>query len=235
MRVSAPRRYLNTLLVESARFLHVTEFFERLPAMEICGGIGRVGGDQLFELRNGLFQLTGAGVCHGQTVAREAVPRILRQHRSQRFHTVHSHFTVLPYPLMPCPWFWPTRPLEEGRWAVPPRVPLIDPWQGECHAGADWAIPDEETVRARCNCGYAAGACSRFVEGRGDAVRFHVLEHSPASFRILYCYERECWPQQRGVIEYDAVDGRAACEDELLGRQVEAFASAYRRRRGAAA
>jgi len=135
---------------------------------------------------------------------------------------------------MPCPWFWPTRPLEDGRWAVPPRLPLIDPWEGECRAGDEPAFPDNETVRTRCNSGYARGACGRFTEGHGDAVRFHVLAEGPGSLRILYCRERDCWPAEHGAIDYDVRAVRAECADELLRRQAEAFAAGYLRRTGAA-
>jgi len=113
-------------------------------------------------------------------------------------------------------------------------VPLIDPWQGECRAATEPAVPDDDTVRTRCNSGYARGACPRFVEGRGDAVRFHAQANSPGSFRILYSYERDCWPAGHGDIDYDAREERADCADEILRRQAEAFAAGYCRRSGAA-
>ncbi|HZU27725.1 MAG TPA: hypothetical protein VFA04_19495 [Bryobacteraceae bacterium] len=136
---------------------------------------------------------------------------------------------------MPCPWFCPTRPLEDGRWAVPPRVPLIEPWEGECHAGAEPVTPDNDTARTRCNSGYARGACDRFAEGRGDAVRFHVTASAPDRLQILYSYERDCWPSNHGVVEYDIASSHAECDDAILRKQAEAFALTYRKRTGASA
>jgi hypothetical protein len=136
---------------------------------------------------------------------------------------------------MACPWFCPTRPLEDGRWAVPPRVPLVDAWQGECHAGAEPFVPAEEITRSHCNSGYARGACRHFADGRGDAVRFHVQANESAVMRILYTRERDCWPTGHGVVEYDIALRTAACDDPILRRQAEAFATAYRKRTGASA
>jgi len=135
---------------------------------------------------------------------------------------------------MACPWFSPTRPLEDARWAVPPRLPLIDAWDGECRSTASGPAPDNETIRARCNSGYARGACARFADGRGDAVRFHIQPNETGPLRILYSYERDCWPTGHGVIEYDAAQQRASADDELLARQAEAFAISYLKRTGAA-
>lgn len=90
-------------------------------------------------------------------------------------------------------------------------------------------------MRARCNSGYARGACSRFTEGRGDAVRFHVQAAEPGLLRVLYSYERECWPSNHGVVAYDVQRQRADSDDLILAAQVEAFALAYRKRTGAAA
>jgi len=136
---------------------------------------------------------------------------------------------------MACPWFCPTRPLEDGRWAVPPRVPLIEPWEGECRARSEAITPDGQTIRKSCNSGYARGSCEHFVEGRGDAVRFHVQTSADGALRILYSYERECWPIDHGAVEYHVGTQRAACDDALLQAQVEAFAQAWRRRAGAQA
>src|SRR5437763_823952 len=109
---------------------------------------------------------------------------------------------------MPCPWFCPTRPLEDGRWAVPPRVPLIEPWEGECRAGAQPDVPHGEMLCTHCNSGYARGVCSRFTEGRGDAIRFHMQSCEPGALRLLYSYERDCWPAGHGIIDYDRLERR---------------------------
>lgn len=82
-------------------------------------------------------------------------------------------------------------------------------------------------MRTRCNTGYARGACARFMDGRGDAVRFHIEQQDSGSFRILYSFERECWPAGHGVIDDSA--------DPILARQAEAFAIGYRKRAGAVA
>ncbi len=137
---------------------------------------------------------------------------------------------------MPCPYFLPLDRLEAG---ISARFPLVDPYRGECHAGAtahtpgqatahtpDEATahtPDEATLLSLCNMGYARGRCSHFPAGDGpDAVRFAA---GPAD-AVRYAREQNHFPFDAG--EVSESDGG------ILQAQVRAFRRSYYRRPGRA-
>ena len=132
---------------------------------------------------------------------------------------------------MACPYFYPAVRLEEDLWAVPPRLPLIDAYSGECRAAGQ--TPDAAALHALCNSGYARGKCVHFPEDAShDAVRFSVLSDSAGAIRVEYVFERNCWPLGHGVLSYSAVTHSFASSplDEVAGRQAEVFIESYLRR-----
>jgi hypothetical protein len=135
---------------------------------------------------------------------------------------------------MACPYFYPVARFETSSWVIPPRLPLGDPYTGECHA-ADTAFQPEETrLRQICNLGYGRGRCDCFPESaQADAVRFHVAGDAGELIRIQYIFEKDCWPQTHGVLEYSSATGDLASgpNDEILRKQAAAFVESYRRRR----
>ena len=100
---------------------------------------------------------------------------------------------------MPCPFFYPLDRLDAG---IVVRFPLIDPYRGECHAGAESHKPDEATLLSLCNMGYARGRCPHFPAGEGpDAARFAA---GPGD-AVRYARERNHFPFDAGQIrESDA-------------------------------
>lgn len=119
--------------------------------------------------------------------------------------------------------------MQERAWAVAPRLPLGDPYAGECRAGACPTSPDHATLRAFCNVGYGRGECTRFPQsGEADAVRFHVLEQQGGLLRIQFVFEKACWPLRDGVVEY--ANGLGSGADPILDRQAAVFAQSYLRR-----
>ncbi len=133
---------------------------------------------------------------------------------------------------MPCPYFYPVARLEEEVWAVPPRVPLGDPYRGECRASVAFR-PEDDVLRGPCNSGYARGKCARFpTDGRADAIRFHVASDSDNVIRLQFVFEKGCWPLEHGDVSYDVVHRAfsAAPGDDIVVRQASAFIESYLRR-----
>lgn len=130
---------------------------------------------------------------------------------------------------MACPYFFPIARFEDRAWAVGPRLPLGDPYLGECRAQSQATAPDESTLRQLCNRGYGRAECQRFPpESDADAVRFHVSLQQGTLLQIQYIFEKSCWPVRHGVVEFR--DGLAAGSDAVLDRQAAAFAESYLRR-----
>ncbi|MBZ5609881.1 MAG: hypothetical protein LAP38_16595 [Acidobacteriia bacterium] len=135
---------------------------------------------------------------------------------------------------MACPYFYPVARFETSTWVVPPRLPLGDAYAGECRAAAGAYQPDETRLRETCNVGYGRLCCDRFPEQASvDAVRFHVAQDAGDLIRIQYVFEKDCWPQQHGVLECSAASREFSGGplDAVLSRQAAAFVESYLRRR----
>jgi hypothetical protein len=130
---------------------------------------------------------------------------------------------------MACPYFFPIARFDDRSWAVAPRLPLGDPYTGECRAQAAAIEPEESTLRQHCNRGYGRGECDRFPpDGEADAVRFHVSVHQGTLLQIQFILEKKCWPLRHGVLEYQ--ESVLTPADAILARQASAFAESYLRR-----
>jgi len=129
------------------------------------------------------------------------------------------HVGLVP---VPCPYFLPQAPLQETKWAVPPRAPLGVLHAGECRAGTVPQVADHE----RCNFGYARGECGKFPSDAAvDAVRFAVDSREPGLVRILYVLEREHAPLEHGRLTFSIADRRleGAETSPLLEAQARVF------------
>ena|SRR5271167_3405047 len=133
---------------------------------------------------------------------------------------------------MACPYFYPLARFENSTWAVPPRLPLGDPFSGECRVSGSAFQPEETQMRKVCNVGYGRGCCDRFPPSSAtDAVRFHVSKDSGKLIRIQYIFEKDCWPKEHGFLEYANATIRSGPADEILRKQAAAFLESYLRRR----
>ncbi len=135
---------------------------------------------------------------------------------------------------MACPFFYPVARFETSSWAVPPRLPLGAAYAGECRASSAGFQPDEARLRETCNLGYGRLSCDQFPEQAAvDAVRFHVAQDAGELIRIQYVFEKDCWPQEHGVLECSAVSREfsGGPDDTVLRRQAAAFVESYLRRR----
>ena len=137
---------------------------------------------------------------------------------------------VLLYRAMACPYFYPVVRFDSGEWAIPPRLPLGDPYTGECRAATTPIQPGESLIRDVCNVGYGRKRCEHFPDsGQADSIRFNILEDKGVSIRLHYVFERGCWPGDSGVLECSG--GSVTSSDPILERQAAAFLESYLRRR----
>lgn len=135
---------------------------------------------------------------------------------------------------MACPYFYPVARFETTSWVVPPRLPLGDPYNGECRANSAAQLPDENTVRQICNVGYGHARCDRFPEGApADAIRFNIAADEGELIHIQYIFEKDCWPKEHGWLECSSASVHVSDgpSDEILQRQASAFVESYLRRR----
>jgi hypothetical protein len=101
-----------------------------------------------------------------------------------------------------CPYFIPSAPHPRELWPHRHLLPLGDGFAGRCGARAQQTPCDDETLRTRCNLGYAE--CVHLPAGRElDAVRFHVRAESPAILRVSFTCERLHHPVLAGELRYD--------------------------------
>lgn len=92
-------------------------------------------------------------------------------------------------------------------------------------------------MREVCNAGYGRHGCEQFpAAAAADAIRFHVMQDQGALIQIQYVFEKECWPGERGTLDYHTRRGFPSLADTspadtTLIRQAEAYIESYVRRR----
>ncbi len=135
---------------------------------------------------------------------------------------------------MSCPFFEPQRraadPLHPGA-----RMPLLEEYDGRCHAaGEPFTAPAELRFQC-CNHGYSRGACASFpaAETR-SSIRFDILRSDTAALEILYLEEREHAPLRWQTVRYalDTESLEPELNDVCAHAQILAFCRSYLRRFG---
>lgn len=137
---------------------------------------------------------------------------------------------------MACPFFAPSRRLENTGWVRPPRYPLGDLFSGTCHADAPNLTEDHHDDC--CNFGYARGRCNRFPGGTAaDAVRFTVTDDASTKVSLVYVVEKDHAPTEFGTLEYAVDEARldGPVISDVLVQQARAFIESYLRRRALSA
>lgn len=95
---------------------------------------------------------------------------------------------------MPCPYFEPQTILRNGR-SPGTRLPLLDEYEGRCHATCNpFPAPSDLQFRC-CNHGYSLGTCPYFppVETR-SCIRFDVLRCTEEFLELVHVSERDHAP-----------------------------------------
>ncbi|MDQ2843456.1 MAG: hypothetical protein M3Y72_20925 [Acidobacteriota bacterium] len=132
---------------------------------------------------------------------------------------------------MPCPFFEPRSVASEPRDAHS-RVPLLDEYEGVCHAkGEPFRAPDE--FRSFCNHGYSREKCVHFPsEDSRSCVRFDIVGTSRGELQLLCLEEHDYTPLRWQVVR--CLIGSKTIEPELndlcMRAQVLAFCRSYWRR-----
>jgi hypothetical protein len=90
---------------------------------------------------------------------------------------------------MPCPYFEPTQAAQQPT-LLNARLPLIDEFDGLCHASAE-PHPVRADARLRlCNHGNVRGLCAHFpVQEQRSCFRFEVLRRSAGNMDLLFIEE----------------------------------------------
>lgn len=137
---------------------------------------------------------------------------------------------------MACPFFAPSRRLENTDWVLPPRYPLGDLFSGTCHASTSNLTEGHRDEC--CNFGYARGLCNRFPGGGApDAVRFSVTDDTPTRLLVVYVIEKDHAPVEHGTLEYTVADTRldGPVITDVLAQQARVFLESYLSRRPSSA
>lgn len=135
---------------------------------------------------------------------------------------------------MACPFFLPTRKLEDGGWLHPSRLPLGAGWHGQCGApGHEGAEPTSDELHRFCNLGYAWGCPHLPKERTADAVRFCVSRDAGTQLLLQFVCEFDHRPASHGTLEYDLSLRRwmGIHADPRIQRMAECYLEAYLSRR----
>jgi hypothetical protein len=132
---------------------------------------------------------------------------------------------------MACPHFYPETPLPAERTPLGPRLPLVAAWSGSCRAHGLAVTPDERTLLACCNRGYARGECPDAAAAEGDAIRITLegpLAGEGDTIGLIYTVEKDHWPVSHGRLVWWRNTGHVDnAPSAMVARQAEAFITAY--------
>lgn len=135
---------------------------------------------------------------------------------------------------MSCPFFYPTEEFTDWSWHSRPRLPLGEPWRGECMApGHEGERPSDEEIKNWCSFGYAKN-CPRLPARRNaDKVAFSLARDKEDIILIYYVLEVNHMPGEHGALHYDAAQSRwlKPHADRCVQRQAECYLQSYLRRK----
>ena len=110
------------------------------------------------------------------------------------------------------------------------RLPLIDEYDGICHAGPDLG-PAPEALRFRCcNHGNSQRSCPAFpIHEKRSCLRYEVIAHEAGALRVLCIEEQEYAPVNWFAIRYAIKDAHIDPEpaDLCVRSQILAFCLSY--------
>jgi hypothetical protein len=135
---------------------------------------------------------------------------------------------------MACPFFMPTRKLDDGGWLHPSRLPLGGGWLGHCSApGHEGVEPTNEELRELCNLGYAAGCPRLPTERTADAVRFSIASDRGTHLLLWFVCESGHRPAAHGMLEYDLALGKwiSVHSDPRIQKMADCYLQSYLLRR----
>jgi hypothetical protein len=130
---------------------------------------------------------------------------------------------------MPCRFFEPQRVAADARHPRT-RLPLIDEYDGFCHAAPERvAVPEELRFRS-CNHGYSRGTCAHFPESQAlSGFRYTVLRCDAVALEILCVEERDYAPARWFPVRFLIAEQRLDTDtyDACVRAQAMAFCRSY--------
>jgi hypothetical protein len=132
---------------------------------------------------------------------------------------------------MPCPFFEPRRVAVDPQFRDC-RLPLIDEYEGSCHATAQpFPAPAEQRFRC-CNHGYSLGACPHFPGAERSGYRYSIIATNESTIDLLFIEERQYAPLRWQSVRFFFVDQRMEpeVEDVCARAQITAFCQSYSKR-----
>lgn len=130
---------------------------------------------------------------------------------------------------VPCPFFEPQRVISLVN-ATAGRRPLIDEYDGLCHAaGAPAPVPEAARFRL-CNHGNSRSGCEIFPASETrSCLRYEVVERSETTLRVLCIEEQNYAPVRWYSIDYTCCDAHMEPDppDFCVRAQLLAFCRSY--------
>ena len=130
---------------------------------------------------------------------------------------------------MPCPYFEPLNVAAHPQYANA-RVPLIDEYDGLCHAGTEpLEAPPEMRFRG-CNHGYSKECCKRFpTDELRSSFRYDIASRSETALNLVCIEEQDYVPLRWRSITYVMATERLEpeLEDQRAYAQALAFCRSY--------
>jgi hypothetical protein len=131
---------------------------------------------------------------------------------------------------MACPYFEPQRPATASHRNA--RLPLIEEFDGLCHAASEpRAVPDELRFRY-CNHGYSCGACEHLpADGMRSSLRYTVVKRTDAGLEVMCIEEQDYAPVRWQTVQFRLLTETIEPEpvDCCLRAQILAFCRTYAR------
>jgi hypothetical protein len=133
---------------------------------------------------------------------------------------------------MPCLYFEPTKPVDQPLHERT-RLPLIEEYEGRCHALPQPFAVSEDLRWQCCNQGYSLGRCAHFpANGLAGAFRYSVTVHAMDSLEVIWIEERDYAPFRHGALHFNISEGGflETGLEALLITQALAFCRSYLKR-----
>ncbi len=133
---------------------------------------------------------------------------------------------------MPCPYFEPQRVATDPLYASA-RLPLIEEYDGVCHARPELIGAPAELRFRCCNHGYSRGSCEHLpVADVRSCARYNVLRRSESTLDVLCVEELNYAPVHWQSFEYSIANDCLTIDlsDVCLAAQVLAFCRSYLKR-----
>lgn len=130
---------------------------------------------------------------------------------------------------MPCPFFEPKTVASFSEYPGA-RLPLLEEYDGICHAESE-PIPAPGELRFRCcNHGYSRGTCPHLPKAETrSAMRFDVIARTPEILEFRLVEESEYTPLRWHTLRYSIAGGviEPLLEDICMLAQAHAFCRSF--------